>query len=178
MIGKGSFGDVFICKFRNFHDCAVKQLNNFKANSEKAKSVLVEGREGVLQRQGSLLASLSSDVGLEAMIRSKTHSPPSQLRTNRKDFMDEIKLMCSLSHPCTVRLYAWTETPIAVIMELAICDLRQYYTGKSDVFGAYSYLSALEVLLDAARGLLVGFAIESLHVFTSRFLSLFSCSCV
>ena len=48
----------------------------------------------------------------------------------RKAFMKEVKIMCSLSHPCTIRLYAWIENPPAVIMELAICDLRQYYTGN------------------------------------------------
>ena len=42
-------------------------------------------------------------------------------------FMKEVKIMCSLSHPCTVRLYAWVERPPAMVMELAIGDLRHYY---------------------------------------------------
>ena len=46
--------------------------------------------------------------------------------------MHEIKIMCSLSHPCTVRLYAWVENPPAMVMELALCDLRHYYEGKKD----------------------------------------------
>ena len=69
--------------------------------------------------------------------------------------MNEIKLMCSLSHPCTVRLYAWTETPMAMVMEIAVCDLRQYYSGKSNAFDPFSYVTGLEILLDASRGLLV-----------------------
>ena len=90
----------------------------------------------------------------------------------RSDFLDEIKLMCTLSHPCTVRLYAWTEIPLAMIMELAICDLRQYYAGKTKTFGPYSYLSALEVMLDAARGLLVSERFLSVFAFSIRFLML------
>ena len=46
--------------------------------------------------------------------------------------MKEVKIMCSLSHPCTVRLYAWVQTPPAMVMEMALCDLRQYYQGKKD----------------------------------------------
>ena len=46
-------------------------------------------------------------------------------------FKKEVTIMCSLSHPCTIRLYAWIESPPAMIMELAICDLRQYYRGDA-----------------------------------------------
>ena len=46
-------------------------------------------------------------------------------------FKKEVKIMCSLSHPCTIRLYAWIESPPSMIMELAICDLRQYYRGDA-----------------------------------------------
>lgn len=48
-----------------------------------------------------------------------------------KAFRKEVTIMCSLSHPCTVRLYGWIEEPPAMIMELAICDLRQYYVGNA-----------------------------------------------
>ena len=44
--------------------------------------------------------------------------------------MKEVQIMCSLSHPCTVRLYAWTKKPLAMVMERALCDLKDYYTGK------------------------------------------------
>ena len=95
--------------------------------------------------------------------------------------MKEVKIMCSLSHPCTVRLYAWVQTPLAMIMEMAVCDLRQYYQGKkegvcccfegskervpraskphrfpstfsTDNLGPYSLHAALKVCLDAAKG--------------------------
>ena len=38
--------------------------------------------------------------------------------------------MCSLSHPCTVRLYAWTKKPLSMVMERAFCDLKNYYDGE------------------------------------------------
>ena len=47
-----------------------------------------------------------------------------------KSFKKEVKIMCSLSHPCTVRLFAWIEEPPAMVMELALTDLRQYYLGN------------------------------------------------
>ena len=38
-LGKGSFGEVFECNFRQFAGCAVKQLTAFKAGNEKARYV-------------------------------------------------------------------------------------------------------------------------------------------
>ena len=57
-------------------------------------------------------------------------------------FMKEVKIMCSLSHPCTVRLYAWVERPPAMVMELAIGDLRHYYTDNAK--GGFFLLRCLE----------------------------------
>ena len=69
--------------------------------------------------------------------------------------MKEVKIMCSLSHPCTVRLYAWTKRPPAMVMELAATDLRQYYQGDAkEKLGEYSIVSGLEICLDSAKGML------------------------
>ncbi len=70
----------------------------------------------------------------------------------RTSFLKEIKIMCTLSHPCTVRLYAWTPQPLAVIMELAACDLSQYYKKKK--LQPYSLEKALRVCIDAAKGMM------------------------
>ena len=50
----------------------------------------------------------------------------------RKAFMKEVRIMCSLSHPCTIRIFAWIERPPAMVMELALCDLRHYYQDKEE----------------------------------------------
>ena len=103
-LGRGAFGSVFKCSFRNDDKCAIKQLD--MTGNSKA----------------------------------------------RKAFLKEIRIMCSLSHPCTVRLYAWTPQPLAVIMELAACDLAQYYNNKK--LSPYSLEKALRVCIDAAKGML------------------------
>ena len=42
VLGKGSFGEVFECNFRQFSGCALKQLTAFKAHNEKARYVRCE----------------------------------------------------------------------------------------------------------------------------------------
>ena len=47
-------------------------------------------------------------------------------------FQKEVKIMCALSHPCTIRIYAWVKRPLAMVMELAVCDLRDFYLSKAN----------------------------------------------
>ena len=65
-------------------------------------------------------------------------------KTVSNAFMNEVKIMCSLSHPCTVRLYAWVEQPPAMIMELAVGDLRHYYMDNAK--GGFFLLRCLSQL--------------------------------
>ena len=72
--------------------------------------------------------------------------------------------MAALSHPCTVRLYAWIETPLAMVMELAAGDLRHYYKGEmEEKMGAYSLTTALEICLDAAKGMVYLHSADLIH---------------
>ena len=59
--------------------------------------------------------------------------------------------MCTLSHPCTIRVIAWTAKPLALVMELCKHDLRQYYD-KRDTFG-YDLTTAVTIMLHAAQAM-------------------------
>lgn len=66
-------------------------------------------------------------------------------------FVKEIKMMFHLLHPNILSLVAWSDSPMAMVLEFAPHgDLQDFYRKKD---GPYSVRKAVELCLDCARGM-------------------------
>ena len=72
-------------------------------------------------------------------------------RRQMQNVMQEVKLMASLDHPCTLRILGWVREPLQIITELCRGDLEAFYKEKIELVPYSEW--------DALRLLRVGFAL-------------------
>ena len=59
------------------------------------------------------------------------HKLSAQSQSLLHAFKKEIQIMSALSHPCTIRFYGWVRQPPALVMELAECNLLDFYSSEA-----------------------------------------------
>ena len=72
-------------------------------------------------------------------------------RRQMQNVMQEVKLIASLDHPCTLRILGWVREPLQIITELCRGDLEAFYKEKIELVPYSEW--------DAFRLLRVGFAL-------------------
>ena len=69
-----------------------------------------------------------------------------------KEAYREIEVMSQLEHPNALRLLAWTNQPLQLVVELAIGDLKSYYKGAIGEDGKFRAKREISTMRSESHG--------------------------